>query len=262
MSSKEESKPAALDAGGLDAARQRRRDLLELLVCYGLILVTIWTPRPLQRWFYWVAIGWVALSTCISFAGWKAMGFRSRGLWRSLWVAGAALLLGTIVVGVAARLHTLHAPDGPIMWIRTFAGYALWSFVQQFLLQGYFLIRLLRLLRAENWAAVTAAGIFAAAHLPNPILTPVTLLWGLAACFIFLRYRNIYPLALAHAIFGITIAITIPGPVVHNMRVGLGYLRYHAPGTHHLSQSDHTVSTMAWVKAEAPTRRCSRQARP
>ncbi len=250
-----DSNSAAPGDGDRCTARQRGRDLLELVACYGLILVTIWTPRPLQRWFYWAAIGWVVFSTCTSFAGWKTMGFRRTGLLRSLWVTGAALLLAAVAVGVAARLHTLHAPSGPAMWIRTFAGYALWSFVQQFLLQGYFLIRLLRLVPGENWAAVTAAGIFAAAHLPNPILTPVTLFWGLAACMVFLRYRNIYPLAVAHAIFGITIAITIPGPTVHNMRVGLGYLTYRAPGLRHLSQSDHTVSTMEWVKAEAPTRR-------
>ena len=58
----------------------------------------------------------------------------------------------------------------------------------------------------------------------------MTLLWGLTACFVFLRLRNLYPLAMAHAIFGISIAITIPGPVVHNMRVGLGYFTYHQPG--------------------------------
>jgi hypothetical protein len=31
---------------------------------------------------------------------------------------------------------------------------------------------------------------------------------------------------IAHAILGITVAITVPGPVDHNMRVGLGYLTY------------------------------------
>jgi membrane protease YdiL (CAAX protease family) len=71
-----------------------------------------------------------------------------------------------------------------------------------------------------------AATIFAAAHLPSPILTPITLIWGLAACLLFLRYRNLYPLAMAHALLGITIGIAIPGPVDHNMRVGLGYLTY------------------------------------
>jgi membrane protease YdiL (CAAX protease family) len=90
------------------------------------------------------------------------------------------------------------------------------------------------LLNDNKAAAFATAGLFALAHLPNPILTPVTLIWGFAACLIFLRYRNLYPLGMAHAIFGITIAITVPGPVVHNMRVGLGYLTYspthrHAP---------------------------------
>jgi hypothetical protein len=103
---------------------------------------------------------------------------------------------------------------------------------------------------------IVTAVIFALAHLPNPILTPVTLLWGLAACLLFLRYRNLYPLAMAHAIFGICIAITIPGPVSHNMRVGLGYLRYRPRGEHQRSQSDHIVSTQACVIADAPTRRC------
>ena len=85
-----------------------------------------------------------------------------------------------------------------------------------------------------------ASLLFALAHLPNPILAPITLIWGFAACLLFLRYRNLYPLMMAHAILGITVAITIPGPVVHNMHVGLGYLTYnphtHAHGMHHLAQ--------------------------
>jgi hypothetical protein len=45
---------------------------------------------------------------------------------------------------------------------------------------------------------------------------------------------------LAHAILGITVAMTVPGTVDHNMRVGLGYLRYsphmHAQHMHRLMQ--------------------------
>ncbi len=258
----QDSKPAATGAGERYAAQRRGRDLFEILVCYGLILSAIWTPRPVQGWFYWGAIAWVVLSTGISFAGWKAMGFRTAGFRRSLWVVGIALLLGAPAVLLAARLHTLHHPSGFVHWIKAFLGYVLWSFVQQFLLQGYFLLRLARVLPTSRWAAITAAVIFAAAHLPNPILTPMTLLWGLCACFLFLRFRNIYPLAMAHAIFGICIAITLPAPLVHDMRVGLGYLRYRAPQHLHLSQSDQRVSTVAWVMAEAPTRRSARQALP
>ena len=89
--------------------------------------------------------------------------------------------------------------------------------------------------RSLKLAVGVTAIIFAVAHLPNPILVPFTLLWGLAACLLFLRYRNLYPLAMAHAILGITIAIAVPGPVDHNMRVGLGYLTY--AHTHSATQS-------------------------
>jgi membrane protease YdiL (CAAX protease family) len=93
-------------------------------------------------------------------------------------------------------------------------------------MQCFFLSRLLRLLPSPKLAALVTAVIFAVAHQPNPILVPVTLLWGLAACLLFLRYHNLYTLALAHAILGVTLTITVPGPVNHNMRVGLGYLTY------------------------------------
>ena len=111
-------------------------------------------------------------------------------------------------------------------FLKRYWGYALWAFAQQVLLQAFFLARLLRLMRNSGAAAFAAAAIFSLAHLPNPILTAVTFVWGYAACLLFLHYRNLYPLALAHAIFGITIAVALPGPVTRNMRVGLGYLTY------------------------------------
>jgi membrane protease YdiL (CAAX protease family) len=203
-----------------------------LCVGYGLIFATIWTPRPQQQWLYWISVTWILASTWASFPGWQALGFRRGGFLRSLWVVFAALVFAASAIAAAIKLQTLRHPISARGWVMTFGGYTLWSFVQQFLLQGYFLFRLLRLLSRPEWAVLAAAVIFAAAHLPNPILTPITLVWGLVACIVFLRYRNVYPLAVAHAILGITIAITIPGPVIHNMRVGLGYLTYHARHGH------------------------------
>ena len=217
----------------ISTTRPRKgRPFLELCIGYALILATIWAPRPEQRWLWLVASSWIVLTTVVSFPGWAAMGFRRGGFLSSLWVVLAAGMVCVGAVRVAIHLDTLRHPVSTRNWIMTFGGYTLWSFVQQFLLQGYFLFRFLRLLPQREWAAVAAAGIFAAAHLPNPILTPVTFIWGLCACFVFLRFRNVFPLAVAHAILGITVAITIPGPVVRNMRVGLGYLRYHAPHAH------------------------------
>ena len=238
------------------ATRRKWRDIVELGVGYGLILLVIWTPRPLQTVLFYVAAAALAAIFWRSFESWSAMGLRTANFLRSLWVVGVALTLAAAAVLVAIRLHTLHVPDGPALFLKRYWGYIIWSFVQQILLLDFFLLRLLRLMPRRTFAVAATAGIFALAHLPNPILTPLTLLWGLAACLIFLRHRNLYPLAIAHAILGICIAMTVPGSVSHNMRVGLGYLQYRPPHHRQRSQSDHIVSTQAWVTAEAPTRRC------
>lgn len=201
-------------------------------------MVVIWTPRPWQKVLWWVAAAGVVIIAGASYNGLKPMGLRATNLFESVWVAGAALLLAAIAVALAIQMHTLHLPKGGILaFVKTYWAYALWACVQQLLLQGFFLPRFLGLLKGARSAALLAAGMFALAHLPNPILTPVTFVWGFAACLLFLHYRNLYPLAVAHAIVGIAIAITIPGPVDHNMRVGLGYLTYrHGPSKAALTQ--------------------------
>lgn len=238
----------------------KRRPVIELSVGYALILLVLWTPRHAQRPFYISAILWIVIATCISFDGLRDMGLRLPVPLRARWIVPAALVLAAIAIAAAAAHHTLHLPPTATLFLKRYWGYAIWAAVQQFLLQDFFLLRLLRLLRTSSSAVVAAVLLFTAAHLPNPILTPLTLLWGLASCLLFLRYRSLYPLAVAHAILGITLAITVPGPVDHNMRVGRGYLTYRHD--HHLSQNPHTVSTSACVTAEVPTLRSSLHALP
>jgi hypothetical protein len=251
-----EEKSIVSGTGRTAAARCRRRNWIELSIGYGLILLVIWTPRPLQTALYLTTIAVLLAIFGASFEGWAAMGLDAANFLRSLWIVGMALLLAGIAVLVAVRMHTLHVPNGATAFLRRYGGYAVWSLVQQILLLDFFLLRFLRLLSTKKSAVMASAGIFALAHLPNPILTAPTLLWGLVACMLFLRYRNVYPLAIAHAIFGICIAITVPGPVSHDMRVGLGYLQYRPHKHRQRSHRDQMVSTQAWVIAEAPTRRC------
>lgn len=203
------------------------RDLAELVSGYSLILLVIWTPNPWQRRFYFVAMAWVVLVTVFSHESRKTMGLQSDGFIRSSWMIGVACAMVAVAMAVASQMHTLHYPHSVRAFLGRFGGYILWSFVQQFLLQSFVLLRLLRLLRNSRSAVVIAAGLFALAHLPSPILTVATILWGLAACSLFLRYRNLYSLAIVHAMLGICLVMTIPGYVDHNMRVGLGYLIYH-----------------------------------
>ncbi len=224
-------------AGSTRNQRTWRRDAVELATAYGLILLVVWTPRPWQRVLWLAAAAAVVYFTCVSFDGVESMGLRRKNLLCALWVVWAALLVAGVACAVAAHLHTLRLLGGPAWVLKNYWAYALWAAVQQFLLQCYFLARLRRLLPSDAAATAAAAGIFALAHVPNPILAPITLLWGLASCMLFLRYRNLYPLALAHAVLGITVALTIPGPVIHNMRVGLGYLNYHHPRSAHADVS-------------------------
>jgi hypothetical protein len=251
--------------------RSARRDLLELAVGYGLIMATIWTANPAQRVLYWLAFAWIVATSWARRDGWTALGLGRKGLLQSLWVVGAALVLSAGAICIAGRTHTLHRLHGPTPIFLHGWGYIVWSIMQQFLLQSYFLLRLLRLLPGKAAPILAATGIFALAHLPNPILTPITLVWGAVSCVLFLRYRNIYTLGLAHGIMGLCVAVTVPNSLHHHMRVGLGYLRYHPRGAdrrlverrltehqgwpNHRSQSDQSVSTDAWVIADAPTRR-------
>jgi hypothetical protein len=215
------------------ASSRRRRDLLEFWTAYALIALAIWAPPLWQRVLSVIALGWVIWTTVRSFDGSKAMGWRVDGFWRSAWVLPTTIALSASSIAVAFYLGTLHAPPTALQFLQRYGGYAIWSFLQEFLLLNFFLLRLLRLVPGKQWAALAASSLFALVHLPNPVLTPLTVIWGYIACLIFLRYRNLYIPAVAHAILGITIAITVPGPVDHNMRVGLGYLTYREHKHHH-----------------------------
>jgi len=210
------------------STRSRLRDWIEIAIAYTLIMAVVWTPQPLQRVLWVVAAAGVIFIIWRSFDSWNATGLRAANFGRSLWIAGVAFVLAGAAVAVAARMHTLHVESG---LFDSYLAYAIWAGVQQFLLQGFFLLRLLRVIPKAWAAALATAVLFASAHVPNPILVPITLFWGFAACLHFLRYRNLYPLMIAHAILGITVAVTIPKPAVHNMRVGLGYLNY-SPSMH------------------------------
>jgi len=255
------AEPASAELTSGNQSRSARRDLFELAVGYLLILATIWTTNPTQRVLYWLAFAWIIATTGARRDGWTVLGLGRKGLLQSLWIVAVALLLSAVAIFIAARTHTLHRLHGPTPILLHGWGYIVWSLMQQFMLQSYFLLRFLRLLSSKTAAVIAATGIFALAHLPNPILTPITLVWGAVSCVLFLRYRNIYALGLAHGILGLCVAVTVPNSLHHHMRVGLGYLRYHPRERYrlvtsdHRSQSDHSESTDAWVIADAPTRR-------
>ena len=209
------------------SSKRWSRDLFELVVCYGLILLVIWTSSCTQRFLFWIAFAWILTTTLVYRPDANTLGLRLPGLRSSLWITAVGLLFAGLFVGIALELHTLHPLHGAGFLGLHMAGYLLWAFEQQFILQDYFLLRLLRILPNQSPAVITAAVLFSTAHLPSLVLTMATLAWGIVACTLFLRYRNLYALGLVHCILGLCVAISVPDAVTHHMMVGLGYLHYH-----------------------------------
>lgn len=210
----------------------RAREIAELAVGYGLILVTVWTRTPEQRFFYWSAFAWIAITGWMSRNRSRPIGLGFKNLGRSLWIVAAATALFFIGVSIAAHLHSLHKLYGPLPFSRHILEYSLWALMQQYILQVYVLLRLLRLGMGRRAGVALATLLFAIVHIPNPVLVPAVMLWGAVACLLYLRYRNLYPLAIAHGLLGMCIAVTVPNALHHHLRVGLGYLDYptHRPG--------------------------------
>src|SRR6185437_9259414 len=124
-------------------ARSRRRDIAEIAIGYGLILMVIWTPRPWQQILWWMAVIAIAAIISMSFDGLQAMGLRVVHFFRSFWVVSAALAISAVAILIASRLHTLRHPENTRLLFEAFWLYAIWSGIQQFLLQCFFLSRLL-----------------------------------------------------------------------------------------------------------------------
>ena len=226
-----------------------------------LIFLTEWFPNSAaQRSLFWVTLAWVIVTTILARPNARTLGLRPSNA-RSVWIVPAIVLLVALSVWMASQLHTLHGFSIGTLMGRV-RGYIVWSLLQQFMLQNYFLLRLLRLMPSKS-AVATAATLFASAHIPNPVLMLATLLWGIAACTLFLRYRDLYSLGVAHCLLGICIAVTVPAHIHHGMHVGLGYRQYRPRVERtHFSQMDQMVSTEAWVIADAVNRCPARQARP
>lgn len=204
----------------------RSRELAELAIGYGLILITVWTRNPEQRFSYWSAFVWIAVTGWLSRNRSRPIGLGTQNLGRSLWIVLAATALLFAGLGIAARFHSLHKLYGPLPFGVHILEYSLWALMQQYILQVYVLLRLLRLGMGRASALALATLLFAIVHIPNPVLVPAVILWGAASCLLYLRYRNLYPLAIAHGMLGMCLAVTVPNALHHHMRVGIGYLDY------------------------------------
>jgi len=218
---------AFLQAGSTrPTSLSKQRDFLEVSFTFALLLLVLWTPMPWQLPLWGVSLAGMLAMTRMRFDGLEPMGLCRRNFRPALWAVGLAFVLAVAAVVLAIQFRTLQVPISPMWFFVHYGAYAIWAFIQQLGLQCFFLSRLLRLLPDTLSAVGVAAGMFAIAHLPSPILVVAALIWGFAACMLFLRYRNVYFLAISHAILGIALGVTIPPQMDHEMMVGRRYVTY------------------------------------
>lgn len=198
---------------------------MQITIAYLLLQASLWTPPgPL-------AILWMILTIVmifgLAFSGRytiREMGLAWPTLRGSLWTIGIGIALIAAIPAVVELTHANEAPRHALP-LRTAWRYALWEVEQQFILQSFFYLRLETLLGSRK-AVLVAALLFATVHIPSLILVLATLVAGLFFCEMFRRFRNIFPLGLVHAILGLTMAASFSDSLLHNMRVGIGYLRF------------------------------------
>ena len=197
----------------------------EVVLIFGLLEAVMWTPRSPGHTFLIVTL---VLSVL-----WLGLRGRTRVELGLVWPgrSGTAWILGMgcsvaagILVGALLTGHPVPAnPDWP-RWQNLWP-YVIWAVGQQFLLQSFLFLRLESLLGTSGAVAVTTI-LFTVAHLPNLPLTLLTFLGALFFTEMFRRYRSIYPLGIAHAILGVTVAYTFPDSLMHHMRVGLSFWQF------------------------------------
>lgn len=198
----------------------------QLAVGYGLLEVALWTRPPAQQIAAWAAAVWIVAVTIANRRSLRELGLGLSGFGGALIaVPIAAAVAGLILLAghAAGTLRVLYGPTPPL-WHS--AGYAIWALEQEFILQSFFFVTLEELLHDSNKALWGATILFSAAHIPNPVLVVSTFLASLVFVSVFRRFRNIYPLGLAHAMLGLSLAVALPDAWIRHMRVGISYLQF------------------------------------
>ena len=105
------------------------------------------------------------------------------------------------------------------------AGYPVWGFAQEYALLGFVNNRVEDALPKHPALIPWINGfLFSMCHLPNPILMLFTFVAGGVFTLIFRRHRNLFAIALVHALMGIAISLAF-ADINGIMSVGPGYAK-------------------------------------
>jgi hypothetical protein len=209
------------------SARIRGRwwSLVEALGAFALILLYIWRLRAIYAGLWLPILALILGSHWIHREGPVRLGFGWAELRRCgpavfPWLLNLAMgLWGLGVVCGTVRPATLPG----VVW--GLCAYGLWGMFQQYLLNGYFVNRLAGFCgwQQEHLVCLAAGVLFASAHAPNWFLMSVTLPAGYFCARMFMRYRSVLALGLAHGVLGYLLSMVIPEEISAHLVVGPRY---------------------------------------
>ena len=199
--------------------RDAARHLAEAFAFSFLVIAYIWL-RPL--WWSWsllIPLSLVALSFLWHSETAESLGLSLRALvsaviaWR-WWLASCVVsMLALVWIETTTSLHVVYR------W----CGYACWCVLQQLLFQNMAYRRLRDGLGASWKTSSIAGAMFAAAHLPNPILVPATFLWGTVSTRMFESRPSVPVLGVTQALLSAMLYVITPVALNGQFRVGPGY---------------------------------------
>ena len=210
-----------------DSERTGRRALRrQVLLVFASLQGALWTVGATQGFFIVLTIALTIMWTFSERHPWPDLGLNPASIQRGWWIAPVGAAIAGLILLAAWWWRTLRPPAGTLIVCANIVLSLIWAFAQQFLAQSFFFLHLEHVLRSGRRAVVATSLLFASAHIPNPVLVPVTLAGGLILSELFRRNRTLYPLAVAHALVALALAISVPESVLHDMRVGIGYFLY------------------------------------
>lgn len=162
----------------------------------------------------------------VALALWHGVRLREWGLAPRALVPGAraALLftipLALILLAAGAAAGTLHDRRD---FLGNLAALVLWGGAQQWILQTV-VLREAQHATTRQRGVLIAALLFAAVHLPNPMLGVITFIGALGWCAIYDRHPNVVPLAFSHAIGTLAILYAFDDTITGGLRIGAAFL--------------------------------------
>jgi len=190
-------------------------------------------PSYLEHlYFLAVAAADVALVAVLVWRG--GLASEAIGLTRPRWAAdlglgllltGAAwgsyiFLLSLLTEGARPESWYYHRgfpmrPVGPLSWVIASASAVAIGFAEELVFRGYLLTRLERILQSPGWAVVVSSIAFGSCHLYQGFTGAVgAVVFGALMALGFLATRRLWPVALAHSLYGILVYLDTPAPEV------------------------------------------------